>query len=102
MLVLLVGSLCLRDVGALHRLFQPLRQFDVLLIKFDPLLLSLLIPLLCLPPLPLALPQGIKCLLSALLGSLAPLLAPPERHPCLLQLVLQPVLVPHQRIILRK
>ena len=101
-LVLLVWPLCLRDIAVLCRLFQPLRQFDVLFIKFHSLLLSLLIPLLSIPPLLLALPQCIKCFLCALLGSLGSILAPPECHARLLQLVLQPMLVPHQRIILGK
>jgi hypothetical protein len=101
-LVLLVGSLSLRDIAVLCRLFQPLRQFDVLFIKFHSLLLGLLIPLMCISPLLLTLPQGIKCFLCALLSSLGSILAPPECHPCLLQLVLQPMLVPHQRIILGK
>ena len=102
MLVLLVGPLCLRDVAVLCRLFQPLRQFDVLFIKFHPLLLSLLIPLLCIPPLFLTLPECIKCFLCALLGSLGSILAPPQCHARLLQLIFQPMLVPHQRIILGK
>ena len=59
LVLLLVGPLSLRDVAVLCRLFQPLRKFDVLLIKFHSLLLSLLIPLLCIPPLLLTLTQRI-------------------------------------------